>query len=236
MKVIKYWIAILAVLGILAAGCDKAPKGDEAQIAEKEQAAVPTGQTYVVDTSASWIRFTGFGVGKNHPGRFKLNYGAAAVSNDTVSGGAFVVNIKSMEMEEKGEPIKTKLRPHLLSGDFFDADKFGTATFEITNVVPYELEKDGKKSLTEGANFTVRGNLKLKDVTKNISFPARIELDGDRLKAKANFDIDRREWQMNYRNDKTLGDKFISETVNIEFNIEADKAEGATDASSDASN
>jgi polyisoprenoid-binding protein YceI len=229
MKPIKYWIATIAMFGILALSCEKPPKGDEAQIGEKEQATVPTGQTFVVDTAESWVRFIGNGVGKNHPAKLKLNYGAAAIKNDTVSGGSFVINIKSMKMEQEGEHIENKLRPHLLSGDFFDADKFGTATFEITNVVPYELEKDANKSLVEGANFMIRGNLTIKDVRKNISFPARIELDKDKLRAKANFDIDRTEWQMNYRNDKTLGDKFISETVNIELNIVGDRAEGATD-------
>ena len=219
--------AFVSLFGIAA--CDKAPKGDEAKISEEEQAARPTGQTFVVDTASSYVRFTGHGVGKNHPGSFKLNYGAVAIDRDTVSGGAFVININSMNMEQKGADIQTKLRPHLLSGDFFEAEKFGTAAFEITNVVPYELDKDAGKSLVEGANFIVRGNLTLKDVTKNVSFPARIELEGNTLKADANFDIDRTEWQMNYGNDKTLGDKFISETVNIEMHLEADKAEGATD-------
>ena len=58
-------------------------------------------------------------------------------------------------------------------------------------------------------------------MTKNITFPAQIDLDGNVLKAKANFDIDRRQWNMNYGNDKTLGDKFISETVNIEMDLQA---------------
>lgn len=204
-------------------GCDRAPKGDQAKITAKEESVVPTGVTYAVDTARSSVRFTGNGVGKNHPGHFRLNYGAVAVKNDSISGGAFVINVKSMKMEEKGAQIETKLRPHLLSGDFFDADKFGTATFEITNVQIYE-PKDGEKSLVEGANYYVSGNLKIKDVTKNISFPVRIDLDGNTLKAKANFDIDRRQWSMNYGNDKTLGDKFISETVNIELNLQAEKA------------
>jgi polyisoprenoid-binding protein YceI len=228
MKSIKIFSVVLLTI-LAAVACDKAPKGDEANISEKEQAAVPTGQSFVVDTADSFIKFTGHGVGKNHPGRFKLNYGAVAVKNDTISGGAFVININSMNMEQKGPEIKAKLRPHLLSGDFFDASKFGTASFEVTNVMPYEVEKDAKKSLVEGANFMVRGNLKIKDITRNIMFPARVELEGNTLKADANFDIDRREWQMNYGNDKTLGDKFISESVNIELHVEADKAEGATD-------
>lgn len=221
------WKLTLKLLGLscitaaVLSSCDKAPKGDSAKIAEAEQVTQATGVTYVVDTATSWVKFTGHGVGKNHPGYFKLNYGATAVNKDSVSGGSFVINIKSMRMEEKGEHITGKLTPHLLSGDFFDAEKFGTATFEITNVVPYKLEKDGDKSLVEGANFTISGNLTLKDVTKNISFPAHINLDGNKLKGKGNFDIDRRQWNMNYGNDKTLGDKFISETVNIEFYLEA---------------
>jgi polyisoprenoid-binding protein YceI len=127
-----------------------------------------------------------------------------------------------MEVEEEGDMFQNKLKPHLLSGDFFDADKFGTAKFEITKVEPYA--SDGKDtSIVAGANFSISGNLTLKETTKNITFPAKVDLDGSTLKAKGNFNIDRTQWKMNYGNDKTLGDKFISETVNIELDLEARK-------------
>lgn len=217
-------LMIAASLSGIISSCDKAPKGDDAKITEKEQAVVPTGTAFMIDTARSYIRFTGNGIGKNHPGTFKLNYGAVAVANDSISGGTFVMNINTLKMEQQGRDIDEKLRPHLLSGDFFDAAKFGTATFEITNVMPW-APKDNEKSLVEGANFSISGNLTLKDVTKNITFPAKVDLDGNTLKAKANFDIDRTQWKMNYGNDKTLGDKFISETVNIELYLEASRAE-----------
>ena len=127
-----------------------------------------------------------------------------------------------MDLEQKGGMFDAKLRPHLMSGDFFDADKFSTAKFEITKVEPYQRNASDT-SIVEGANFSVSGNFTLKDVTKNITFPARIDLDDNTLKAKGNFDIDRTQWNMNYGNDKTLGDKFISETVNIELNLVAKK-------------
>jgi polyisoprenoid-binding protein YceI len=207
------------LVSIVSCG-DEAPKGDNAAIGDKKEATASTGQSFVVDTAASRIRFTGHGVGKNHPDKFRLSGGQVAVANNQVTGGSFTINIKSMEMEQEGDAIHKQLRPHLLSGDFFDADKFGTAKFELTGVQPYQRnEKD--TSLVEGANFTVSGNLTLKNTTKNISFPARIDLDENTLKAKANFDIDRRQWQMNYGNDKTLGDKFISETVNVELDLQA---------------
>jgi polyisoprenoid-binding protein YceI len=204
------------------AACDKAPEGDNAQIGEQQQAAEITGQTFVVDTAASRIRFTGHGVGKNHPGIFKLSNGTVAIANDSVTGGTFTIDIKSMDLEQKEGPIQSKLRPHLMSGDFFDAEKFGTAKFEITGIAPYS-PGSGDTSVVDGANFNVSGNFTLKDVTKNITFPARIDLDGNTLKARGNFDIDRRQWNMNYGNDKTLGDGFISETVNIELDLQARK-------------
>lgn len=214
-------LLIATALAFSLAACNDAPEGDKATVTEKQTAAEGGGQSFAVDTSESYIRFTGHGVGKNHPGKFRLSSGTATVANDRVTGGQFTVNINSMEMEQKDEGVQKKLRPHLLSGDFFDAEKFGTAKFEITQVTPYGAGSSKDTSVVEGANFNVSGNLTLKDVTKNVTFPARIDLDGNTLKAKANFDIDRTQWKMNYGNDKSLGDKFISETVNIELDIKA---------------
>jgi len=208
----------LAIAMALVYSCSEAPKGDNATITDKQQTVQASGQAFAVDTAESRIRFTGHGVGKNHPGIFKLASGNVAVANNQITGGQFVIDVKSMKMEEEGEMFEDKLRPHLLSGDFFDADKFGTAKFEITKVEPYKASGNDT-SIVQGANFNVSGNLTIKNVTKNITFPARIDLDGNALKAKGNFDIDRRQWQMNYGNDKTLGDKFISEKVNIELDL-----------------
>lgn len=211
---------LVVVVAALIVSCDKPPKGDQAIITDQVLPAEGKGQTFIVDTANSYIRFTGHGVGKNHPGILKLTYGQVMATDNKVTGGTFILDITSLDLEQEGEMIDTKLRPHLLSGDFFDVENFGTAEFEITGIEPYK-PKDGEKSLVEGANFEVSGNLAIKRVTKNITFPARIELEGDRLEAEANFDIDRRQWQMNYGNDRTLGDNFISETVNIELYLEA---------------
>lgn len=213
------------LVGILAfaAACQQAPKGDEAKISETQSALSGGGTTFKVDTADSFVRFVGHGVGKNHPGRFKITEGTVSISDGAITAGSFTINIHSLSVEEQGEMFQTKLKPHLLSGDFFDAERFGDAKFVITKVEPYEAS-DADKSIVDGANYRISGNLTLKGTSKNITFPARINLDGNTLKGKANFDIDRREWQMNYGNDKTLGDKFISETVNIELDIQAEKA------------
>jgi polyisoprenoid-binding protein YceI len=216
----KRFLILAFAASLVTISCDQAPKGDNAVIGDQVLAKKGAGETFQIDTTTSWIRFTGHGVGKNHPGMLKLNYGQVTANDQKVTGGTFVIDITSLNMEEEGDMIDNKLAPHLLSGDFFNADAFGTSKFEITKVEPYKAN-DNEKSLVEGANFNVSGNLQIKNAAKNITFPARIDLDGNTLKAKANFDIDRRLWEMNYGNDKTLGDKFISETVNIEFHLEA---------------
>jgi polyisoprenoid-binding protein YceI len=222
VKINLLFISLLATTTLFTYCGENAPKGDNATIQEKQQTSEAQGTQFIVDTTDSRIRFVGHGVGKNHAGKFKMAEGKVAVANNQITGGNFVINIKSMDLEEKGGMFDKKLHPHLLSGDFFDAEKFGTATFEITGVQPY-TKSNTDTSIVAGANFTVSGNLTLKGETKNISFPAKIDLDGNTLKAKANFNIDRRQWQMNYGNDKTLGDKFISETVNIELDLDAEK-------------
>jgi polyisoprenoid-binding protein YceI len=216
---INYSLVCLMLL-LVTTACNQAPKGDDAKITEKQEAAADKGTLFLVDTAQSNLRFTGHGVGKNHPGNFKISSGNVHVQNNQITGGDFVIDIKSLDVEQKGEMFQKKLKPHLLSGDFFDAEKFGTAKFEITKIEPYKPDQKDS-SIVDGANFNVSGNLTLKDVTKNITFPARIELAETTLSGEANFDIDRRQWQMNYGNDKTLGDKFISETVNIELDLQA---------------
>ena len=216
----KLNVALLVMIAAMFFTCERAPKGDNATITDEQKTTAATGKTFVVDTADSRVKFTGYGVGKNHPGKFKLQSGEIAIANNQVTGGSFVIDIRSMDMEQDGRMIDEKLRPHLMSGDFFDAEKFGTAKFEITKVEPYE-KNDNDSSIIEGANFNVSGNLTLKEDTKNITFPARIDLDNETLKATADFDIDRTQWKMNYGNDKTLGDKFISEKVNIALDLKA---------------
>jgi polyisoprenoid-binding protein YceI len=216
----KNWL-FFALIFILAA-CSDAPEGDKALITDQQKASETTGNLYTVDRAASVIKFTGHGVGKNHSGQFRLDSGSVSVLNNQISSGNFVINMRSMELDQKGGMFDSKLKPHLQGPDFFDMEKFGAARFEITKVEPYKNE--GKDtSLVDGANYAVSGNFTLKDVTKNITFPAKIDLDDNRLKAKAKFNIDRTQWKMNYGNDKTLKDGFISETVNIELDLEAVK-------------
>lgn len=222
MKKLSLFSAI-AVIALSFTACSDAPKGDQALVADQQQVSTTTGTTTLsIDTAASSIRFTGNGVGKNHPGTFRLSSGDVTLSENQLTGGQFVININSMQVEEQAEIFQTKLKGHLLAPDFFDAAKYGTAKFEITKVEPYTATATDS-SVVAGANYKISGNLTLKNVTKNLTFPAKVNVTDSGIEAKANFDIDRTNWDMKYGNDKSLGDKFISETVNIELDLQGKK-------------
>lgn len=215
----KHYLMTLFAAGLLMASCDSAPDGDNATVTEEQNTANASGTTMTLDTSASTIAFTGWGVGKNHPGKFKLTNGTFTVKDGMVTSGSFTININSMSLDQPEEMFQTKLRGHLLSGDFFDAEHFPEGKFEITGSTPY-TPAAGDTSVVAGANTTISGNLTLRGVTKNVTFPAKVDVTENGLNAVANFDIDRTQWNMHYNADKeSAQDKFIAPEVNIKLNI-----------------
>ena len=218
----KYSLVIYTIFTLILYSCSQAPKGDKAVITEEKATSALTGKIYSVDTASSNVRFTGHGVGKNHAGTFKFSEGTVAVQNNIITGGKIIVEMNSMVLDQKGPKYEDKLRPHLMSTDFFDAAKFNKSSFEITAVKPFE-RNENDTSIIKGANYMISGNLTIKDITKNISFPAYVDIANNNLTALGNFDIDRTMWKINYGNDKNLGDKFISEKVNIEMDIRTNK-------------
>lgn len=217
----KSTIALAALATVLfLSSCSNSPKGDEAVVTDEQKVDSTAGKELAINTEVSKVAFTGNGVGKNHPGVFTINEGKLIVSDGKLTGGSFDINIISMSIDQSEEVFQTKLKGHLLSADFFDAEKYPSSKFEITNVAPYTATA-GDSSIVAGANYMVSGNLTLKDSTKNVSFPAKIDMENNILSAQANFDIDRTQWGMSYGNDKSLKDKFISPTVNISLNIKS---------------
>lgn len=204
-------------LAVAAVACTDAPKADQAATAEKQEAAAGTGASFAIDTTTSAVEWLGTKPVGQHNGTFKLANGSFSVENGNITAGNFTIDVNSLtNLDLTSETGKEKLEGHLKSADFFDAAKFPTAKFEITAVEPISND-----SL---ATHKISGNLTLKDSTKNISFPARVTIAENAVKAEANFNIDRTQWGLHYGNDKSLGDKFIRPEVNIKLNISANKS------------
>ena len=206
---------------VLLFSCQNAPEADKAATSEAQEAAAGEGVSYNADLAASTVSFIGTKPTGQHNGVFTLNDGSVTVKDGVVTGGKFTINIGSLKITDKDTAGTSNLAGHLLSPDFFDAAKFGTASFEITSVEVYDSTK--VKSLLAGATHIISGNLKLKDSTKNVSFPAQVTVTDAGVTTVADFNIDRSNWGLSYGNDKSLGDKFIRPEVNIKLNISAKK-------------
>ncbi|MFM2386421.1 MAG: hypothetical protein RL660_1178 [Bacteroidota bacterium] len=207
---------LLAAASVVLYSCGESVSGDKATTQEAQAASTTTAgaATYNVDGATSKLAWAGTGVGHGHNGTFKISNGTLNVDGGKITAGTFDIDVKSMAASDvQGEEAK-KLIGHMLSDDFFKAEKFPTAKFVITSVA------EAKDS---NANATISGNLTLLDSTVNVTFPANVTTSDAGVSAKAKFVIDRTKWGMKYGNDKSLGDKFISPEVGIELDINAKK-------------
>jgi polyisoprenoid-binding protein YceI len=208
-KLINVFVVILTIN--LVWSCKRAPDSVDAATSEaKEETRNAAGETYKVDVDASKIEWIGTKVSGYHSGTVKIKSGELMVSDGTVSGGNFVLDMGSIVATgpNKVKPeMSAKLTGHLKSPDFFDSEKFPEATFVITSLKPFsgkvnetdDLKGDElNKYKVADPTHTVSGNLTVKGITKNIEFPARITINNNAVEAQAKFNIDRKQWNIVY--------------------------------------
>ena len=181
-----------------------------------------TGNAYLPDTAASRVEWVGTKPTGKHHGILKLASGALYAQDSVITGGQFIINMNSLQDVDLAPDtaMQHKLENELKGQMFFDVKKYPRATFEITRVTPFQPAAGDLPTL-KNATHTINGNLTLKDATKNISFPAIISFSKHQIRAVANFNIDRTQWGISYRADKSLQDKLINSQVNISFDISA---------------
>lgn len=213
-------IIFVVTCGIMA--CEQAPKADKARITDAQTVQTGTGNAYIPDTAVSVVLWIGTKPTGKHHGSLKLAGGALYVKDSLITGGQFIIDMKSLQdIDLAGDSaMKRKLETELKGEMFFDVKKYPAATFEITEVTAFH-PTDGDELTLRNATHIIKGNLTLKSVTKNISFPARVTLKDNSISAIANFNIDRTQWGISYRADKSLQDKLINSQVNISFDIKA---------------
>ena len=132
-------------------------------------------------------------------------------------GGYVTIKMDGIIVEDlKAEEGGDKLKAHLEGEDFFDVAKYPEARFELTDVPAEGLKIADIKEL--------KGNLTLKDVTKNITIPvASIQRDAATGKysfTSQTFRINRADWNVKYGSKSFftgLGDKFINDDIELSF-------------------
>jgi len=99
--------------------------------------------------------------------------------------------LKSLDVDIDTTSLFTEvgdmLTNHLKSVDFFEVRRYPTAHFETTKIVA-----------TSSGTSQITGKLTLHGVTREVTFPAIVDIDNSGLKLKSEFKLDRLEFGINY--------------------------------------
>lgn len=210
-------VSVLIFTFSFIAGCTKSDEKTITAGNKDVTASSNKGKSLAVSIPDSKLEWEAKKVTGGHVGTVDLSGGTLTVDNGKLTGGKFDINFNTIKVLQLDNPeMNAKLTGHLKSDDFFSAEKFPTGTFVITSVTPLS---DGT-----GNNFTIGGNLTIKGITKPITFPAKVNINGDNLTASADFKIDRTQWDIKFRSGKfyeNLGDNLIYDDFNLKLNIAA---------------
>ena len=218
-QILNTLAAVALVAGVVS--CKGEKNETEAKDAQ-EVAVVENAAKFKVDAASSTIEWVGSKPTGKHNGTINIENGVVNVAGDAITG-TFLIDMTSITVTdlEAGDG-KESLEGHLKGmaegkeDHFFNVAKYPTAAFEVTGVT----EKDGKKMM--------QGNLTMRDQKKNIEFPVSYSVDGENMTLTSEpFTIDRTDWGVNYGSKSVfdnLGDKFISDDIELTVNLKATKA------------
>ncbi|MEA5259955.1 YceI family protein [Arcicella aquatica] len=199
MKSIKSILSIFAAALLVNVAVAGTPNNG------KKETALP------VDTKGSKIHWLAKKVTGQHEGTVGISSGSLVTSGAKVTGGSFVIDMKSIVCTDITDAeYNKKFIGHITTGDFFEVEKFPTSTFKITKVA--------------GANIT--GDLTLHGITKSITFPAKITTAAGKVTATASIPVDRTDFNVKYGSKKffeSIGDKAIDDVFNLDVTLVAGK-------------
>jgi polyisoprenoid-binding protein YceI len=104
---------------------------------------------------------------------------------------------------------------HLRSGDFFDAEKFPSATFKSASITK------------SGDGYLVKGDLNVHGVTKEVDLHGTFEgkgkdpWGGERVAFQARTSINREDWGMKFNMPLDGGGIVVGTKIDLEFEVEA---------------
>lgn len=169
-------------------------------------------ETFVINPTKSLVKWAGKKiVGGNTEGTILVSKGELGFANKHLKSGEIIMDATSIA-SEKASP---RLVAHLKNADFFDVEKFPTASFTISSV---KVEKGVAQ---------VAGKMTIKGITKDLSFPAEVTYGKDVVVAKAvGVKVNRTLYDVKYRSGSVfsgLGDGAIEDNFVLDITLVAEK-------------
>lgn len=178
---------------------------------------------YKINADQSTIDWKGSKPTGTHTGTISIESGVVTIKDGVIESGNFLIDMNSINVTDlKAGEGKENLEAHLKGtaegkeDHFFNVQEHPTAYFEVTS----SQEKEGKTILS--------GNLTIKDLKKNVSFPVSITEDAEAITLTSeSFTIDRTQWNVNYGSKSVfddLGDKFVNDEIELVVTVKGNKA------------
>ncbi|RDC64829.1 YceI family protein [Adhaeribacter pallidiroseus] len=212
----KFFLSAAVVASLLVANTSSAQTLASATKIKKVATAATA---YKVETSQSNLEWNGKKVTGEHTGNIAISKGDILVNGNKIVGGNVLIDMNSITNKDlTDDSYKQKLLGHLKSDDFFSAEKHPTGTFKITSLSPIKGAQAG------AANYTVKGDLTLKGITKPISFPATVSVKDGVASANGTATLDRTQWDIKYNSKSffpNIADKAIYDDFTVKFNLVA---------------
>lgn len=176
-------------------------------------------QNYKVVPAESKITWIGRKVTGEHTGNIQVENGTILFDRTALRGGTILMDMNSITCTDiKDAKSNERLVKHLRSDDFFSVDKNPTAMFAMTNLAPRANAKSGT------ANYIITGDLTIKGISHQISFPMLVTVRKGVATAKGTFKFDRTKWDIKYRSGnfiENLGDRAIEDDVELQIDLVA---------------
>ena len=164
------------------------------------------GEEIPISAENSKIEFTGSKVTGKHDGGFKEFSGMIDLVDEDPTKSKVTVDIKMSSVFTDADG----LTEHLKTGDFFETEKYPRSTFVSTGIEP---DKSGGEN-----TYVISGEFELHGIKKAISFPATINVNGEKVEVKSEFSVNRKDFQINYAG---KADDLIRDGVVIKLDLNA---------------
>lgn len=213
-NVLKLSLFSACITGMILVSCGK----DKPLTSEtNEISTTKDGTIYTLDTLNSRIEWKGFKVVKSdntsHFGTIHFESGDVTVKDGKLESGKFVADmgtLTSVDLKDDSEQLG-KLVGHLMSGDFFEVEKYPTASYEITKVA---------ENTSGDYNTLLDGNLTIKGITKPMQFNANVSVkEGEVSIATEPKDIKREDFGVKFQ--MPVANGVIKDEVNLQIFVKA---------------
>ena len=213
----KYFYTAFIALAMVGTAISCKKEESQSQDTQKIE-QISDAQIFILNKDLSNIDWKGYKIFKSestsHFGTMKFLEGEIGIKDNQIVSGKFIANTTSLaNVDLVNNPEASKqLDQHLKSADFFDVEKYPTATFEISKVTPSEQGD---------YNSVLEGNLTIKGITKAISLNANIKIDKEQVSiATEQTDIDRSIFGVEFQSPIENG--VIKNEITLQIIVKAD--------------